>query len=175
MRGNRKFDPLQGGSLYGQKKASRIKFLQKESIMEESSGRLGKIVSREITLKLKKQFLKNKVAKAQAKGVAKGKNGKKNIEAELGEKDMSHGDGPLKGKLCRVVDEKSPYCGHLIEVKGHVAGKVHGHVAWKDVNDNFLEKNKMSAQSCPRCHSCPSTGFDSASKVNSSKAIAVQR
>ena len=52
MRGNGKFDPLKGGSLYGQKKASRIKFLQKEFIMEKNSGQFGKTVSRELALKL---------------------------------------------------------------------------------------------------------------------------
>ena len=57
MRGNHKFDALQGGSLYGQKKASRIKFLQKEFIMEKNCGQFGKTVSREVELKLKRKSL----------------------------------------------------------------------------------------------------------------------
>ena len=143
--------------------------------MENNSGQFGKTVSWEVALKLKNAFLKKKLGKGGATGVATEKDGQKKIVAEISEKHMSSGDGPLKGKLCRIVEESSVYCGHLVNVMGHVAGKVHGHVAWKDVNANFLEKNKSSAQSCHQCHSSPSIGCDSASKVNSVKADAVQR
>ena len=83
---------------------------------------------------LKKHFLvKNMRKKEDGKGVAK-KNKKVGQEGAKVEK----GEGPLKGKLVRVVDEESLYCGSVVEVVGHAKDKLHGHVAWKDATTIFF-------------------------------------
>ena len=84
---------------------------------------------------MKKDFLKKK---------SKGKQGpKEKGEKGQAEEELSKGDGPLKGKMVRVVDETSVYCGRIVEVLGHAKGKLHGQVAWKDAHANFLEKTKV--------------------------------
>ena len=73
---------------------------------------------------------------------------KEEAEEEKPKGEDAKGEGPLKGKLVRVVDEKSVYCGRVVEVMGHAKGTLNGHVAWKAATENFLEKTKVPAKVC---------------------------
>ena len=89
---------------------------------------------------MKKGFAKTK---AQAKELAK-KTGAKDTQKE--DQEVAKGEGPLKGKLVRVVDETSLHCGRVIEVLGHAKGKLHGQVAWQEVTASFFDKAKVPAK-----------------------------
>ena len=86
---------------------------------------------------MKKNFL---VKKSSAKQAAK--------EGAEKEEEVEKGEGPMKGKLVRVVDEESMYCGNVVEVMGHAKDKLHGQVVWKDANANFSEKVKCPPSVC---------------------------
>ena len=104
---------------------------------------------------MKKGFLAQQLAKAKAAKLAKaagkkkegdGKEGKDGKEKEDEKEKEGVKEGPLKGKLVRVVDETSYLCGQVVEVVGHAKTKVHGHLAWKDAMSNFLEKTKAPSK-----------------------------
>ena len=98
--------------------------------------------------KLKKGFLKKKSFEKKAvKEAAEKPQEEVGKEApEKPQEEVAKGDGQLKGKLVRVVDEASAYCGRVVEVLGHAKGKLHGQVAWKDVHTNFLENTKVPSK-----------------------------
>ena len=81
----------------------------------------------------------------------------------------------MKGKLVRVVDEESMYCGNVVEVMGHAKDKLHGQVSWKDANAIFFEKGEMSAFCLPRCEKGFAIGRYSETTVDTLETIAVQR
>ena len=57
---------------------------------------------------------------------------KKEAENEKEAKEVkAAAEGPLKGKLVRVVQENNVFLGRNVEVLGHAKGKLHGQVAWK--------------------------------------------
>ena len=114
----------------------------------------GKTGLPQVLAKVKKGFLKKK--KAAAAGKDKEKEEKKKEEAKEeekkagdvekeGEKEEAK-EGPLKGKLVRVVEETSPFVGRVLEVLGHAKGKLHAQVAWKDAQEQFFEKTKVPAK-----------------------------
>ena len=78
-------------------------------------------------------------AKEQGGQVEKGEEKKE----KAGEAEQVEGEGSLKGKLVRVVEESNVYLGRVVEVVGHAKGKLHGHLAWKDAQEQFLEKTKV--------------------------------
>ena len=135
----------------------------------EFYGQPGEFDSEKVLKKLKKGFLKNKAAakmaakkkeleakaaeekkvEAEAAGVeAKAAGGVEAKAAGVEEKpgEVAKKDGELKGKLVRVVEETSAYCGRVLEVTGHVKGKLVAHVAWKDATNNFFESTKIPAK-----------------------------
>ena len=109
----------------------------------------GKTGSRQVLQKLKKSFLvKKSSAKQAGKASAEQKDevaGKAGAEKK---EDAEKGEGPMKGKLVRVVDEDSMYCGNVVEVMGHAKGKLHGQVSWKDADAICLEKVKCPPSVC---------------------------
>ena len=119
---------------------------------------MGKLLTSEVLKKLKKGFLKTK-----KKGLEKGADEKKAEEKEEVAKEGE--EGPLKGKLVRVVDETSLWCGRVVEVLGHVKGKVHGQVAWKDAHVNIWGETKVPAKVALDEKSSKAIGNDSEARV----------
>lgn len=131
--------------------------------MAKFRSRVGKVVLQEVLKKVKKSFIAKHVSKKagaklgqikkKAEEKEKAGEGEKAGDEEKAEKDKEvvekekdekeKGEGPLTGKLVRVVDETSHVCGHLVEVLGHAGTKLNGHIAWKDVTGNFLDKAKV--------------------------------
>ena len=101
---------------------------------------LEKHVSRKVLKNIKKGFL----ASLKKPGVAKEGTGEvaKKAEAEVTT------DGPLKGKLVRIVEEKNVYLGRVVEVLGHAKGKLHGTLAFKEAMEAFTDKGKAPPKVC---------------------------
>ena len=47
-------------------------------------------------------------------------------------------DGPLKGKLCRIVKDSHHLCGVLIDVTSHAGTKIIGQSVYKNNSSDFL-------------------------------------
>ena len=99
--------------------------------------------------------MKSKAAAKEKKDSEKGKkesekekkeSEKEKKESEKEKEEIAKGDGPLKGKLVRVVDETNMFCGRVLEVLGHAKGKLHAEVAWKDALSSYLDKSKVPAK-----------------------------
>ena len=103
--------------------------------MHHRKAKLGKLFPKQVLSKLKKNFLKKKSVAKIGKAEVSKKAGKPAGE----EAKYVVGEGPLKGKLVRVVNETSLYCGRVVEVLGHAKDKIHGQIAWAEASASFFE------------------------------------
>ena len=144
------FASFKRGSLCGQEKVYFLSFFDKESVVQKLPA-FWQNWFRKVLKKLKKGFLKKVAGKAKPAKVGEKAAEEEAKPAEVGGKAAEVEAKPaedggkveaLKGQLVRVVDELSPYCGRVVEIVGHASGKVHGHIAWKDASNQFLEKQR---------------------------------